>query len=151
MWDRIKEPSITTLLNPNVRKVLQKPSKKVGLGALAQRVVETQLRVYNANKNAAPVVATGVPKIASSLFDATLERIADQLGEDDEEDLRLIEAIPEGVVRRAVWKWEKLPVGSHSYLSCQSDMLLSTLTVYGSMCGTGSKRSSRRRCEDRPN
>lgn len=75
------------------------------IGELAQKVVELQLSTFNEHAAKATVEATK----ADSLFDAAALKIAESIGDDPEEDIKAIGSIPHTVVRRAIWRWIKLP------------------------------------------
>lgn len=75
------------------------------IAQVAEAAVLTQLSLYDEHQSKTQARAKSVP----SMFDTVAKRIADSIGDDPEEDAKLITELPTGVSRKALWKWTNLP------------------------------------------
>ncbi|KDQ16983.1 hypothetical protein BOTBODRAFT_172592 [Botryobasidium botryosum FD-172 SS1] len=100
-WDNM----LSALAPKPIRLLFANPP--FDIGEVAKSAVQTQLALYEENQkkvhtrpNAA---ATG------SMFDTVAAKIADSIGDNPEEDAKLVLELPTTVTRKAIWKWDNLP------------------------------------------
>ncbi|KDQ16984.1 hypothetical protein BOTBODRAFT_172593 [Botryobasidium botryosum FD-172 SS1] len=100
-WDNM----LSALAPKPIRLLFANPP--FDIGEVAKSAVQTQLALYEENQKKVHIhpnaTATG------SMFDTVAAKIADSIGDNPEEDAKLVLELPTTVTRKAIWKWDNLP------------------------------------------
>lgn len=84
-------------------------------GRLAIAILNRHLEIYNTKESIDHHVSSKPP---TSLFDIVVAQIAQAIGEDPETDSAALSSLPPHILRRVIWKWDRLPY--HTWSSLRS-------------------------------